>query len=155
MKTVTFCGQYSLQHSNYEHIRKQLYSVLEKLICEGADIFLLGGNGEFDRMCAIAVKFFKQSYPKITSVLVTPYPCRDFDRDLYDKNDHPDLYRINRKYSITRRNEYMVREADTVVAFVRHAVGEETKMLTYAKSKDKPVIMLSDSEESSDDNTHL
>lgn len=147
MKTVTFCGQHSLHHSNYENIRKQLYLVLEQLIQGGAKEFLLGGNGEFDRMCSIAIKYFKHKYPKILSILVSPYPQKNYDRQLYDKNDYPNLYRIQKKYAVTRRNEYMVRNADIIVAFAAHATGEEGKMLTYARNKNKPVIMLSDSEE--------
>jgi len=145
MKTVTFCGHSSLQHSNYEQIRKQLYGVLDELIQKGARDFLIGGSGEFDRMCAIAVGFFKMKNPHISCILVTPKVCRDYDKDLYDRNEHPALGRVPKKYLISKRNEYMADRADVVIAYVTHSIGDSHKMLAYAESRNKRIIHLSDS----------
>ena len=140
MKTVTFCGYESLQHCNYESIRKKLYDVIDNLIRQGATEFLLSGSGEFDRMCSIAVRFFKMKYPFVVSVLVTSIPVRSFDKDLYDKNISPVIYKIQNKSDVIRRNEYMARHADVVVTCLGHPSGKEARMLTYAKKLQKTVI---------------
>ena len=140
MKTVTFCGYASLQHHNYEDIRKKLYDIIDNLIQQGATEFLFCGSGEFDRMCAIAVKFFKMKYPFVVSVLATSIPCISFDKTLYDKNISPVIYKKKNINDVIRRNEYMVRHSDVLVTCLVHPIGKEARMLTYAKKQQKIII---------------
>ena len=74
------------------------------------------------------------------SVLVTSIPVRSFDKDLYDKNISPVIYKIQNKSDVIRRNEYMARHADVVVTCLGHPSGKEARMLTYAKKLQKTVI---------------
>ena len=68
--TVTFCGH--SQVANSAAVAAALAKIIDDLIAEGADEFLLGGYGEFDTMAAVAVRNAKQNHPDIRSSLVIP-----------------------------------------------------------------------------------
>ena len=136
--TVTFCGHGDLSYSN--DIKKILYEVLEKLIKEGANEFLLGGYGSFDMLAAHTINDLKKKYPDIRSVFVMPYLNRNYDTALYDETIYPDIEHIPKRLAIIKRNEYMADAADVVVAYVYHDWGGATKMLKYAKKRVKRVI---------------
>ena len=138
---VTFCGHGKLTYT--EETRKKLYETIEKLIIEGADEFLLGGYGAFDAMAARIVKELKEKYPHIRSVLVIPYFDREYDRNLYDCSEYPPIERVPKRFAISKRNEWMVDQADVVVAYVDHDWGGAAKTLKYAFKRKKHVVNIS------------
>ena len=136
--TVTFCGHGKITYT--DETRKLLRDTIEKLISEGADEFLLGGYGAFDVMAANAVRSLKEKYAYIKSVLVVPYIDRDFDRDLYDCSEYPPIEQVPKRFAILKRNEWMVNQADVLVAYVDHDWGGAAKTLEHAVSKKKRII---------------
>ena len=84
MKTVTFCGHSQLSLEEKRALFPLLCTEIERLITLGADTFLLGGYGNFDTLCARAVKKAKEKHPHITSILVIPYINRTYNEELYD-----------------------------------------------------------------------
>ncbi|MBP3360293.1 MAG: DUF1273 family protein [Clostridia bacterium] len=135
---VSFCGHGNVQYS--DEIRESLYTIIEDLIKQGADEFLLGGYGSFDLMAAHTVKSLKEKYPHIESVLVVPYINRGFDKDLYDCSEYPPLENVPMRFAILKRNEWMVRSADVIVAYISHDWGGAAKTLSYARRKKKRII---------------
>ena len=138
MSVVTFCG-----HGDFygdEDVKRWLRDTVEALILRGADDFLLGGYGGFDACAASVVWAFKKKYPTIRSTLVLPYLDRTVDASKYDGTLYPPLENVPRSYAISRRNEYMVNEADIVVAYVTHGWGGAATTLAYAKRKKKEII---------------
>lgn len=135
---VTFCGHREVQEP--AKVRKWLYVTVEGLILEDADCFYLGGYGQFDAMAANIVRELKQKYPCIRSVLVLPYLDREYDTSGYDESIYPPLENVPRRYAISKRNEYMVDNADVVVAYVVYGYGGASKMLEYAERKHKRII---------------
>ena len=135
---VSFCGHGNVQYS--DEIRESLYTIIEDLIKQGADEFLLGGYGSFDLMAAHTVKSLKEKYPHIESVLVVPYINRGFDKDLYDCSEYPPLENVPMRFAILKRNEWMVRSADVIVAYISHDWGGAAKTLSYASHKKKRII---------------
>ena len=103
---VTFCGHSEVSHP--EKVRAWLYETVEQLISQGADMFLLGGYGAFDRIAASVVWGLKQKYPHVQSVLVKPYLDREMDESQYDWTVYPALETIPPRYAISHRNRYMV-----------------------------------------------
>ena len=97
MKKVTFCGHSKIDSGDEEIIRKRLYEEVEKLILGGTDEFLLGGYGQFDRICASTVAGFKEKYPHIRSVLVIPYLERKYDTDLFQCKTSR-MFLLSKKY---------------------------------------------------------
>lgn len=142
MKTVTFCGHRELASGVIEELATALYNEIEKLIKSGADTFLLGGYGQFDRLCAETVKKLKDKYPHITSTLVIPYIDRDYDRDLYDNSEYPPIENTPKRFAISARNKYMVEKSDAVISYVVFPWGGAYDTLSLAKRKKKFLINL-------------
>lgn len=137
---VTFCGHSELPPSETSHIKRRLTQVVEELISKGANEFLLGGYGEFDKLCAAIVKELKGTYPHIKSILIIPYIDRTFDQQLYDCSEYPPLENVPKRFAISKRNEYMVDIADVLVCYITHTFGGAYKTLIYAKRKKKQII---------------
>ena len=136
---VTFCGHKDI-FDNDGTIRSWLTRVVENLILQGADLFYLGGYGGFDRLAASVVWGMKRKYPGIQSVLVLPYLDKKVDAEKYDRTTYPPLETVPRRFAILKRNEWMVSEADVLVAYVLYDWGGASKTLEYAKRKKKEII---------------
>lgn len=138
MSVVTFCG-----HGEFygeKAVVHWLRETVEDLIRRGADDFLLGGYGGFDACAASVVWDLKKKYPAIRSTLVLPYLDRAVDASKYDGTLYPPLEKVPRRFAISKRNEYMVNEADVVVAYVTYGWGGAATTLAYAKRKKKEII---------------
>ena len=135
---VTFCGH--SQVSNSDAVAATLKTVIADLISEGATEFYLGGYGEFDSMAAHAVREAKAAHPEIISMLVIPYMDRDFDPALYDNSVYPPLETVPLKFAISKRNEWMIDQADVVVSCITHGWGGAATTLRYAQRKKKRII---------------
>ena len=139
---VTFCGHRDVY--DREAVSQKLSAVLRDLIDEGANSFLLGGYGNFDSIAASVVRDLKKEFPGVRSTLVIPYLDREFNKDLYDDSTYPPLEHVPRRFAISRRNEWMVNQADVVVSYVRHGWGGAASTLRYAERKKKRIISVSD-----------
>lgn len=136
--TVTFIG-----HSVFEitpHLKRWLYETINALLLEGATTFLCGGYGQFDALSAYIARHCREYYPEVQSLLVHPYPKRSYDSTIYTNTINPQLEKVLGVSVITQRNEWMVDEADVVVAYVFDAYGGAYKTLTYALEKHKHII---------------
>ena len=140
MSVVTFCGHNEAAIG--EEIRQRLYCAVEREIQNGADLFYLGGYGHFDRMAAGVVRELKKKYPHIKSVLVLAYLNREVDMEYYDETTYPPLENTPPRYAISKRNEWLVAQADTVIAYVAYSWGGAAKTLRYAQRKHKRIINL-------------
>lgn len=138
MRVVTFCGHRDFYGD--DAVMRWLRDTVEKLILRGADDFLLGGCGGFDQCAASVVWELKKRYPAIRSTLVLPYLGRQVDATKYEATLYPSLEKVPRRFAISKRNEYMVHEADIVVAYVTHDWGGAATTLAYAKRKKKEII---------------
>jgi uncharacterized phage-like protein YoqJ len=125
---ITFCGHKDVYEKDGT-LSAKLIKALEQLISEGADQFFLGGYGSFDTLAAKTVNELKKQHPEIHSTLVLPYLDRTFNKDMYDDSTYPPLEEVPRRYAISRRNEWMVDQADVVVAYVDHGWGGAAKTL--------------------------
>ena len=138
MKCVTFCGHGEIYGEN--ELKEWLEKTIDELIKKGAEIFLLGGYGSFDSMAAHTVWDLKKRYPHIKSTLVVPYLDRKYPSEHYDDTLYPSLENVPKRFAISKRNEWMVNEADIVVAYVIHGWGGAAKTLEYARRKKKKII---------------
>ncbi len=140
MSIIAFCGHKDIADTST--VRAALDVILHGLVAEGADYFLLGGYGGFDSLAAHAVYDLKRDNPQIHSTLVIPYLNREYDTTLFDDTTYPPLEGVPLKYAISRRNEWMVDQADVVVAYVKHSWGGAAATLRYAESKHKRIIKI-------------
>jgi len=137
---VTFCGH--SQISDHTAVSAALRRVILDLIHEGADEFYLGGYGEFDSLAAAAVRDAKKQYPHIRSTLVIPYMDREYDPAYYDGSVYPPIETVPRRYAISKRNEWMVSQADVVISYITHSWGGAATTLKYASRKKKQIISI-------------
>lgn len=147
---VTFIGHGETNITGELSIK--LTETIETCIKDGADTFYCGGYGNFDNVCAAAVRELKEKYPTIKSFFVTPYITEGYqerlkwitDMKLYDEIVYPELENVPLKFAISKRNEWMIDCADMVVSFVYHTWGGAATTLRYAKRKKKTIINLAD-----------
>lgn len=148
--TVCFCGHSKL-YSNYDSIKAKCLEIVRGLIAKGADSFLIGDYGDFDGLAASVCLALKKDYPNIEVCLVLPYyrpHIDDYTQQRYNRFDSvitPALENTPYRYRIIKANQYMVDQADIVIAYVRSG-GGAAKTMEYAQKKRKTIINLNNYE---------
>ena len=112
----------------------------------GIEIFLNGGQGYFDKTCALIVHRLKKSFPHIKSILVIPY--RDFkifndslfDGSIYPFEAHTFSY-CTYKSGSPKRNRWAVEHSSAAICYVYRS-GSASKTLEYAKKQNLRIIGL-------------
>lgn len=135
---VAFCGHRQVENEN--EVRHWLENVVDDLIRKSADVFYLGGYGGFDRMALSVVNKVKEVHPGLKTILVLPYLDRSMDLDAYDGSIYPPLEKVPRRYAISRRNRWMVDQANVVVTYVIHEWGGAATTLRFAEAKRKTIM---------------
>lgn len=118
------------------------------MVASGAvDCFSIDNYGDFDNIVASVCLMLKRKYPQISVNLVLPYyrPHLDeYDKERYARFDSvitPELEETPHRYRIIKANEYMVDQADAMIAYVKYD-GGAAKTLAYAKRHKKQIINL-------------
>ena len=144
--TITFCGHSNCLFSDEE--KEKLKQLLIKEIRKNPTCkFYLGGYGDFDSLCLRTLRELKKEFKSIELIFITPYIDKnysklEFAKYHYDDVIFPPLENVPRKFAILKRNEWMVEEADLVIAYVMYSWGGAAKTLEYAKRKKKTIINL-------------
>ena len=141
--TVTFFGHGDAPES----VRGTLYQALLELICkEGADHFLVGTQGNFDRLALLTLKFLKKQYPHLTYTVVFAYMPKK-KQEFYHEIETIlpfEVVGVPPRFAIERRNNYMLDQSDVLVTYVVRSYGGAAKFKEKAISKGKRVIELSE-----------
>ncbi len=149
---ITFCGHSSVPNKE-ETTRKlvqQLTGVVSEIPAEQCITFYGGGYGDFDFCAEKATLETKKAFPgrEIKRFYITPYiddSHRERLNDMekrFDGTIYPPLETVPLKYAISKRNEWMIDQADMVVSGVTHDWGGAAKTLKYAERKKKRVISI-------------
>lgn len=128
-----------------EQIRKNVFGN-EHILC------YLGGYGDFDEICASACRELKKELPGIELVYVSPYlnlseqsKIKESLRlGLYDESIYPPIENVPPKFAILKRNEWMMANADLIIAYVKYNRGGAYKSLQVAKRKKKRILNICD-----------
>lgn len=108
--------------------------------------FYVGGYGRFDGYAVNAVNDIKKKYKEIQLFLITAYlstleSSKDYIQSTYDGTIYPDgLETTVQRFSITKRNRWMVEQSRFVIAYVNHSWGGAATAVQYAKRKNCKVI---------------
>ena len=137
---VTFCGHNTVEEP--DAVRHWLERTVDALIQDGATTFYLGGYGGFDRLAAAVMWEVKNRNKGVESILVLPYLNRTtaVDLALYDGTIYPPLEKVGKRFAIVKRNQWMVDNADVVIAYVLHEWGGAVSMMRYAIRRQKEII---------------
>ena len=103
----------------------------------------LGGYGDFDEICARACRELKQEYDDIEVVYVTPYISLSEQAKikemqsygLCDTSIYPPIENVPLRFAISKKNEWMMTNADLIIAYVNRSYGGAYKSLQVAKRK--------------------
>lgn len=148
---IAFSGHSVVSFSNKvkemvkEHIRNNI-TEFESVIC------YLGGYGDFDKICACACRELKEEYAGIELVYVTPYirlseqvKIKEMQSSGFcDTSIYPTIENVPPRFAIARRNEWMMANADIIIAFVNRGYGGAYKSLQAAKRRNKKIINICD-----------
>ncbi|MBO5904045.1 MAG: hypothetical protein J6Q64_01555, partial [Clostridia bacterium] len=94
-------------------------------------------------------KKFKEAHPKAWLVFVTPYIDEKYIKsktefaDAFDTIVYPPIENVPKKFAIPRRNEWMVEQANIVIACVSHSFGGAYDTYKHAKKKGKRIYNIS------------
>lgn len=123
---------------------ERLLPILNDLIAEGVDSFLVGNQGGFDSTVLNALRLLKQTYPHINYNIVLSYmPGAKEDWSAYDPMEtmYPEgLETVHPRFAISWRNKWMIQEADVIVTYITHSWGGAAQFAELAKRKKKRVI---------------
>ena len=137
---VTFFGHANF-HETAEY-REELLSIIRMHEDKPVD-FYLGGYGNFDSFAFRCCKEYQKENPNARLIYITPYlgatldNNREYLEDNYDEILYPPLEEVPLKFAISKRNEWMVEQADTIIAYVDCHYGGAYKALLHAKRKRK------------------
>ena len=141
--TVSFFGHSDAPQS----LRNALCEALVELICkEGATHFLVGTQGNFDRLALSVLQRLKQQYPHVSYTVVLAYMPQEKKEFLNDAETILpfDVVGVPPRFAIDKRNGYMIEHSDVLVTYVVRAYGGAAKFKKMAISRGKRVIELSE-----------
>ena len=141
--TVTFFGHRNTPDSVQPILKKTL---IQLIVNEDADTFYVGNEGSFDRMVYGTLKELRKIYPFIEYKVVLAYLTkRKSDYYTVEPADtlFPDeLLKTPLKFAVSKRNEIMLKLADTVVMYACSAGSTLNLKALAAEDKGKRIINL-------------
>ena len=143
MKICTFFGHRDCPNT----IEPKLQDVLEELIIHHhVDTFYVGNEGQFDALVYRTLQELKKTYPHIRVAVVLAYmPGKKTDGNHYEDTMLPDgIESTPPRYAISKRNDWMLKQADYVVTYITHPFGGASHYAEKAIRQKKTVINLAD-----------
>ena len=146
---ITFCGH--SQYTGTDEDERKILSFLEETVGDADAELYLGGYGAFDAFARECGRKYQKTHPNTRLIFVTPYITPDYQKNhlehkkkLYDDILYPGLEGVPMRFAISRRNRWMVEQADWVVAYVAHTFGGAYQSYVYAQKKKKKILHLTD-----------
>ena len=115
--------------------------------------FLVGRNGEFDRIVSSSIKRIKKeyAYKNCSHILVLPYDSAEYRYNEDSFDDYYDRIEICKKSSnshfksaIQIRNKDIVDRSDLIICYIESNNGGAYQTVQYAKKQGKKVRNLAD-----------
>ena len=142
MLVCTFAGHRQVFAAD---VAQKARDALERLVEIDRELtFYTGGMGEFDSLCAAAVRRLRARHPeaRVRLYLVLPYLTAEVNRSgaYYEAAFDgvfvpPELLGLHYKSAILRRNRWMVDRAQVLLAYVTRDFGGAYATLRYAQTR--------------------
>ena len=148
---VVFFGHRQLRQESV--VRERLKNEVEQLIKQGANKFLIGNHGQFDRVALSVCRELRKTYKDI-KIIVVFTSLAVFQKDEYGISGISGLEDVETmtypiedehfKNQIVVNNRYMVDDSDVVVGYVdmKEYRSGAKRAINYAKRQHKTVINL-------------
>lgn len=125
-------------------LTEYLCPVLDDLVAEGVDSFLVGNQGGFDSIVLHALRQMKEKHPHITYNVVLAYmPGAKEEWSAYCPSEtiYPEgLEAVHPRFAISWRNRWMLQESDIVVTYITRSWGGAAQFAELAERKKKRVV---------------
>lgn len=128
-------------------IEPRLEQVVVRLIEENERItFLVGTHGTFDLMAQSVLGQALERYPGIICHIVLAYIPVDGSVERYALPTLvPDgIENASKRFAISYRNDYMVKECDTVICYITHDWGGAAQFVEKAERAGKMIINIAE-----------
>lgn len=101
--------------------------------------------GQFDRLCAFAVRQLKATHPQIRHILVKPYPKLKVSyEEIFDEvclyADEWHIQDVGPRRAIPQRNAFMVEQSSFAICCVEHPSSGSFKTYLLAKQNGLTII---------------
>ena len=134
-------------HDTPETVKTDLNECVTRLIENNeADSFLVGTHGKFDSMVLSVLRSAKKTYPHIAYSVVLAYmPSTKEEYELYDPTEtvYPEgLETVPRRFAISWRNDWMLKQSEYVVAYIKYSWGGAARYVEMAEKQKKKLIKI-------------
>ena len=131
-----------------ETIRPRLRAVVVELIEQhGVDRFYAGQQGAFDAMARSVLRELAKVYHHISYAVVLerlPGPREKVVWDFSDTIFPEGLEAVPPRFAISKRNNWMLKQADFVVTYIAHGWGGAVQYAEKAQRQGKRVLNLAE-----------
>lgn len=139
---VTFFGHKDTPKNIEPTLRTTLVDLIEN---QGASVFYVGNNGNFDTMVRRQLENLSQTYPITYNIVLAYIPTKKSEYDSFTNTLLPEgIETIPKRFAISYRNKWMVEQSDVVVTYVTHSFGGAAQFKAMAERYRMPVIELSE-----------
>lgn len=145
MVACTFFGHRDCPSSVRPKLRAVLVELIER---HGVEQFYVGRQGAFDAMARSVLRELAEVYPHISYAVVLDRLPGPKDKAVWDFSDSifPEgLETVPPRFAIPKRNEWMLKQADFVVAYITHSWGGAAQFADKARRQGKTVCNLANS----------
>ena len=142
MAVCTFFAHRNCPMSVKPKLRAVLVELIER---RGADTFYVGRQGGFDSMAMSVLRELAEIYPHISYAVVLerlPYKQENSSLDFSLTMFPEGIEFAPPRFSISRRNEWMLTRSDFVVTYITHDWGGAARFAEKAMRQGKTVINL-------------
>ncbi len=140
--TVTFFGHKDTPKETEPTLRTTFVDLIEN---HGATEFYVGNNGSFDTMVRRQLEDLSKTYPITYSVVLAYLPDKKNEYGDFTNTIIPEgIEAVPRRFAISYRNNWMLRQSDVVVTYVTHTYGGAWQFKIMAERKGKLIIELSE-----------
>ena len=136
-------------HDAPENIKEKIADQVEEEIKNGETEFFVGTHGHFDFMVIDVLRDKQKQHPHIFYSVVLAY-MPDGSPDEYsfikpEETMYPEgLESVPRKFAIVWRNDWMLKQSNTVICYAKHHFGGAGKFTEKAIKQKKRVINLAE-----------
>ena len=143
MSACTFFGHRDCPYASKSKLRDVLIDLIEN---HNVDMFYVGHQGAFDALVSGVLQDLTQEYPHVQYAVVLAYmPAKNSGPVDYSDTMLPEgIELVHPRYAISWRNNWMLQQADFVVAYVGHSWGGAAQYVQKAIRSGKTVINLYD-----------
>ncbi len=132
------------------HFKKSLKDMIEpQIINYNVQIFMTGGQGEFDNIFAETIRNLKNDYPHIQLILVEPYLSKRYcSYKQYYESIYDSVIVLDKcanegdEIAIANRDCWMIEKSDFILTYINDHTGNEYMAMKYAKKTKKFIINL-------------